>query len=268
MHEDRGADGHVAAGTSGAATGVAGAWRLEQAERERSWALASARWARSTRRVEDRCQARDALLRRLARENESWIAERLAGALSPLDPTAEDRHLTWDVSVDSTVARASARGRGPYKGDLQAESPGGVRDESADHGLGRSRGGLTTKIHLSCGQSQKPLPVVITAGQRGGSPQFQAVLDAINVARTGPGRPRTRPDRVPGGKAYGSRANRACLRRRKIACTIPEPTDRIRHRQNRAARAERLAASFCCSGSDEQAAGAEPLVAHAGRTPA
>ena len=39
-------------------------------------------------------------------------------------------------------------------------------------------GGLTTKIHLSCGQGQKPLPVVITAGQRGGSPQFQAVLDA------------------------------------------------------------------------------------------
>ena len=43
MHEDRGADGHVAAGTPGAAPGVRAAWRLEQAERERSWALASAR---------------------------------------------------------------------------------------------------------------------------------------------------------------------------------------------------------------------------------
>ena len=83
---------------------------------------------------------------------------------------------------------------------------------------------------------------MITAGQRGDSPQFQAVLDAINVARTGPGRPRTRPDRVLGDKAYGSRANRAYLRRRKIACTIPEPADRIRHRQNRGSKGGRPAA--------------------------
>ena len=35
------------------------------------------------------------------------------------------------------------------------------------------------------------------------------------------------------GKACGSRANRAYLRRRKIACTIPEQADRIRHRKNK-----------------------------------
>jgi transposase len=108
-----------------------------------------------------------------------------------------------------------------------------VAAEPADHGLGRSRGGLSTKIHLSCEQGQKPLSVVITAGQRGDSPQFQAVLDGIRVPRLGPGRPRTRPDRVLGDKAYGSRANRACLRRRKIACTIPEKADQIRNRKNR-----------------------------------
>ena len=103
---------------------------------------------------------------------------------------------------------ASSRGRPPkwtkrqLKGDLQAEPPG---DEPADHGLGRSRCGLTTKIDLACGQGQQPLAVVITAGQRGDSPQFQAVLGRIRVPRPGPGRPRTRPDRVPGDKAYGSR---------------------------------------------------------------
>jgi transposase len=74
---------------------------------------------------------------------------------------------------------------------------------------------------------------VITAGQRGGSPQFQAVLEGIRVPRTGPGRPRTRPDRVPGDKAYGSSANRACLRRRGIACTIPEKKDQVRNHKNR-----------------------------------
>jgi hypothetical protein len=51
--------------------------------------------------------------------------------------------------------------------------------ESADHGLGRSRGGLTTKVHLACEQGQKPLSIVITAGQRGDSPQFVPVLAGI-----------------------------------------------------------------------------------------
>jgi transposase len=74
---------------------------------------------------------------------------------------------------------------------------------------------------------------VITAGQRGDSPQFQVVLGRIAVARTGPSHPRTRPDRVLADKAYGSRANRAYLRRRKIACTIPEKADQIRHRKNK-----------------------------------
>ena len=142
--------------------------------------------------------------------------------------------ITWDVSVDSTVARAHQHAAGARKrGDLQAEPPGGTVAEPGDHGLGRSRGGLTTKVHLACEQRQKPLSVVITAGQRGDSPQFQAVLEGIRVPRPGPGRPRCRPHRVLADKAYGSRANRAYLRRRGIRCTIPEKADQIRHRKNR-----------------------------------
>lgn len=88
-------------------------------------------------------------------------------------------------------------------------------------------------MHLTCEQGQKPLSIVITAGQRGDSPQFQAVLERIRVPRTGPGRPRTRPDRVLADKAYGSRANRRYLRRRGIACTIPEKSDQVRNRKKR-----------------------------------
>ncbi|HEV2241672.1 MAG TPA: transposase, partial [Streptosporangiaceae bacterium] len=51
--------------------------------------------------------------------------------------------------------------------------------------------------------------------------------------RLGPGRPRTRPDRVLGDRAYSSRANRACLRRRKIAATIPQKADQIANRKKR-----------------------------------
>jgi transposase len=143
--------------------------------------------------------------------------------------------ICWQVSVDSTVCRAHQHAAGARRdGHHQREPPGGTSAaEPGDHGLGRSRGGLSTKIHLACEQRQKPLSVIITAGQRGDSPQFQAVLDAIRVPRPGPGRPRTRPDRVLADKAYGSRANRACLRRRKIACTIPEKADQVRNRKNK-----------------------------------
>jgi hypothetical protein len=47
--------------------------------------------------------------------------------------------------------------------------------------------GLTSKIHLAVEQGQKPLSVVITAGQRGDSPQFERVLEAIRVPRLGLG---------------------------------------------------------------------------------
>jgi Transposase DDE domain len=76
---------------------------------------------------------------------------------------------------------------------------------------------------------QRPLSIVVTAGQRGDSPQFGAVLAGIRVPRLGPGRPRTRPERVLADKAYSSRANRARLRRRKISCTIPEKDDQAAH---------------------------------------
>ncbi|MFD6756813.1 MULTISPECIES: IS5 family transposase [Micromonospora] len=123
--------------------------------------------------------------------------------------------VVWDVSVDSTVARAHQHAAGARKRGLQAESPGGTTVEPTDHALGRSRGGLTTKVHLACEQGQKPLSIVVTAGQRGDSPQFVAVLDGIRVPRLGSGRPRTRPDRVLADKAYTSKADQDANRRKK-----------------------------------------------------
>ncbi|MGW6396432.1 IS5 family transposase [Streptomyces sp. NPDC055103] len=142
--------------------------------------------------------------------------------------------ITWEVNVDSTVCRAHQHAAGARRDGVgQKEPPGGVATEPDDHGLGRSRGGFTTKIHLACEQGQKPLSLLVTAGQRGDSPQFEPVLNAIRVPRTGPGRPRRRPLRVRGDKAYSSRANRAYLRRRGIRCTIPEPADQVRNRKRR-----------------------------------
>ncbi|MFI6790641.1 IS5 family transposase [Nonomuraea sp. NPDC050383] len=180
------------------------------------------------------------LFRRWQRDGTwSWI-------LKELQARADAKGLiTWEVSVDSTITRAHQHAAGARKrGDLQVEPPGGVDVEPADHGLGRSRGGLTTKLHLAVEQGQKLLSLIITAGQRGDSPQFQPVLERISVPRLGPGRPRKRPDRVRADKAYGSRANRAYLRRRGITCTIPEKADQIRHRKNRGSRGGRPP-TFC-----------------------
>lgn len=102
--------------------------------------------------------------------------------------------------------------------------------EPDDHAWGRSRGGWPTKTHLACEQGRKPLSSVVTAGQRGDSPQFTAVLDGIGVPRTGRGRPRTRPDRVLADKAYSSTGNRAYLRKRGIRATIPVKSDQAAHR--------------------------------------
>jgi len=91
---------------------------------------------------------------------------------------------------------------------------------------------LTTKVHLGCEQGQKPLSIVLTAGQRGDSPQFVPVLAGIRVPRPGGGgRPRTRPDRVLADKAYTSKANRAHLRNRGIKATIPSKADQDAHRK-------------------------------------
>lgn len=106
-------------------------------------------------------------------------------------------------------------------------------------GLGRSRGGFTTKLHLAVEQGQKPMSIVVTAGQRGDSPQFEPVLEKVRVPRIGPGRPRVRPDRVRADKAYASRRNRAYLRRRGIRCTIPDKAGQARNRRKRGSRGGR-----------------------------
>ncbi|MFD5192256.1 IS5 family transposase [Streptomyces sp. NPDC058357] len=148
--------------------------------------------------------------------------------------------ITWEVNADSTVCRAHQHAAGAAKrGICRRSRPAASASSRPDHGLGRSRGGLTTKVHLAVEQGQKPLSIVITAGQRGDSPQFEPVLEAIRVPRLGPGRPRRRPDRVRADKAYDSRRNRAYLRGRGIKATIPVPADRVRNRHKLGSRGGR-----------------------------
>ncbi len=88
-------------------------------------------------------------------------------------------------------------------------------------------------------QSAMDAVQVVTAGQRGDSPQFTTVLEHIRVPRSGRGRPRTRPDQVLADKAYSSQPNRTYLRRRSIRCVIPIKADQAAHRRSRGSRGGR-----------------------------
>jgi len=79
---------------------------------------------------------------------------------------------------------------------------------------------------------------VVTPGQAADSPQFQQVIEGIEV-RGPAGRPRTRPDAVAADKAYSSRKNRAYLRKRGIKAVIPEKADQATNRKKRGSRGGR-----------------------------
>ncbi|MFF3697910.1 IS5 family transposase [Streptomyces sp. NPDC002221] len=151
--------------------------------------------------------------------------ERLLAAVLAAADDADD--IGWTVSLDSTVCRAHQHAAGARKRGLPA------RAKPDDHALGRSRGGLSTKIHLASDSLARPLALRVTAGQAGDAPAFETVMAGIRVPRSGPGRPRTRPDAVLADRAYSSCAIRNHLRRRGIHAVIPQPSDQIGHRLRR-----------------------------------
>jgi hypothetical protein len=106
------------------------------------------------------------------------------------------------------------------KGDTVRDGTGGRE------ALGRSRGGLTTKIHLLADQYRRPLVVATSPGQRGDSPMFEPLMAGLRLPRT-VSAPRTRPDRVLGDKACSSSSNRAVATRHDKRAAIFEGTVQV-----------------------------------------
>ena len=94
--------------------------------------------------------------------------------------------------------------------------------------MGRSRGGLTSKIHLLADTFGRPLRIILTAGQSGDVTTAPALLDGL------------RAEAVLADKAYDSNALRALIaamgaiavipsnRTRKVA--IPHDAEAYKHR--------------------------------------
>jgi transposase len=112
-------------------------------------------------------------------------------------------------------------------------APSNDKKSRGREGLGRSRGGLSTKIHLVAGRRCRPVARLTSPGQHGDSPRFIPLMRAIRIRRRGRGRPRTRPGRAMADKAYSSQANRGYLRGRGITAVIPVKEDQKAHRRKR-----------------------------------
>jgi transposase len=83
-----------------------------------------------------------------------------------------------------------------------------------------------------------PLVIAVGPGQAHDAPALLPLLEQLRVACP-LGRPRTRPERLRGDKAYSSRAIREHLRGRRIIAVIPQPSDQIGHRKRRGSRGGR-----------------------------
>jgi transposase len=99
--------------------------------------------------------------------------------------------------------------------------------EPADHALGRSRGGWGSKLHLVTDGHGLPLAVVVSPGQAQESRYLEPALNAVRIpARRG--RPRQRPDRVAGDKAYSYPHLRHWLEQHHIRAVIPTRSNQPR----------------------------------------
>src|SRR3954452_25606318 len=151
----------------------------------------------------------------------------------PTSPRRSSRRPSWTQGGGSNDKKS---------GD-EPDPPGGPSTGRAGkpsrEAIGRSRGGLTSKIHLAADRRCRPISRVTSAGQRHDSLGFRPVMAGIRIRRHGPGRPRSRPGRVLGDKAYSSRGIRTYLRRRRIQATIPEPADQKKNRRRLGAKGGR-----------------------------
>nr|AAP74048.1 putative transposase [Rhodococcus erythropolis] len=99
-----------------------------------------------------------------------------------------------------------------------------LANEPADHALGRSRGGLSTKIHALTDTFCCPLTLLLSPGQAGDNPYLAPLLDAHRAHDTA-------AFRLLADKAYSHPSTRKNLRERRISHTIPERRDQIRRRK-------------------------------------
>ncbi|NKL01025.1 IS5 family transposase [Rhizobium leguminosarum bv. viciae] len=138
----------------------------------------------------------NSVFRRFSRWSQKGIWWRMFAAMSD-DPDFEY------LIVDSTIIRAHQHAAGGKKG---AEDPA----------LGRSRGGLSTKIHMVVRGLGCPVRFTLTAGQKGDAPQADALIEGLPAKV------------VMGDTAYDSDRLRAEIAGKGAVAVIPNNPSRAK----------------------------------------
>ncbi|MFI5611847.1 IS5 family transposase [Amycolatopsis sp. NPDC051903] len=141
------------------------------------------------------------------------------------DPIDE---LDREVSVDCSIVRAHQHAAGARP--LRTGRPGRAASQMI---MPPAHGGPTTKIRLACDGHGGPLSAVVTGDNINDCTMVTHVMSGIEFRRPGPGRPPTRPGRVPADKRCSSRAIRSHLRRQHAPATIHERRDPQANRLHR-----------------------------------
>ena len=108
--------------------------------------------------------------------------------------------------VDGSIIRAHRCAGGSRSKEAQ---------EPADHALGRSQGGFSTKVHLLTSGCGLPLAFVLTPGQTHESTVFENLLAQVPFGK------RRTPTALAGDKAYSSNRIRDHIANKKIKDVIP-----------------------------------------------
>src|SRR3954467_4241885 len=137
--------------------------------------------------------------RRLDRRAKTGVWQRIFEVL-------QDPDLEW-VILDSTSIRAHPHAAGARK---KVDGSGG----QADQALGRSRGGLTTKIHGAISGLGLPAKLLLTPGQAADVSQGEGWLEG------------SRPAVVIADKAYDSKALVDAIEARGAEAVIPSLSNR------------------------------------------
>jgi len=124
------------------------------------------------------------LSERFARWTDDGTWERLRRAL--LAAMQRQHRLDWSLCcVDGSSVRALTAAAGARKKARQTRGPI-RRHEPRDHGLGRSRGGWGSKLHLACDRAGTVLSFRVTAGQVIECTECAAASPCSTPTRIGP----------------------------------------------------------------------------------
>jgi len=107
------------------------------------------------------------------------------------------------VMIDSTCVRVHQHGATAKKGG------------ASDHGMGRSMGGLTTKLHALVDADGRPVGLRLTGGQVHDACEAEALIETIPEGAT-----------LLGDKGYDSNAIREAAAARNVWANIPNKSNR------------------------------------------